>query len=66
MQEKYGPLGLTVIAVNLDEGRSDADRFLASTPAAFRIQFDPGVLGSLDLDPNLNAVIAQFSYKFRP
>ena len=41
MQEKYGPLGLTVVAVNLDSERADADRFLASTPAGFKVQFDP-------------------------
>src|SRR5262245_36267509 len=41
MQDKYGPLGLTIVAVNLDAERSDADRFLATMPAGFRIQFDP-------------------------
>jgi|KBSSwiStaDraftv2_1062776.scaffolds.fasta_scaffold136483_1 thiol-disulfide isomerase/thioredoxin len=41
MQQKYGPLGLTVVAVNLDSDRADADRFLASMPAGFKVQFDP-------------------------
>jgi thiol-disulfide isomerase/thioredoxin len=41
MQKKYGPLGLTIVAVNLDSERADADRFLAATPAAFKLQFDP-------------------------
>jgi thiol-disulfide isomerase/thioredoxin len=41
MQEKYGPLGLTVIAINLDSDRADADRFLASIPAGFKVRFDP-------------------------
>jgi thiol-disulfide isomerase/thioredoxin len=41
MQEKYGPLGFTVVAVNLDSDRTEADRFLESIPAAFKVQFDP-------------------------
>jgi thiol-disulfide isomerase/thioredoxin len=41
MQKKYGPLGLTVVAVNLDSDRAEADRFLASMPAGFKVQFDP-------------------------
>jgi thiol-disulfide isomerase/thioredoxin len=41
MQQKYGPLGLIVVAVNLDSDRADADRFLASMPAGFKVQFDP-------------------------
>lgn len=41
MQRKYGPLGLTVIAVNLDSDPADADRFLAAVPAGFEIRFDP-------------------------
>ncbi len=41
MQQKYGSLGLTVVAVNLDSDRADADRFLASMPSGFQIQFDP-------------------------
>ena len=41
MQKKYGSLGLTVLAVNLDSDRADAERFLASMPAGFKVQFDP-------------------------
>jgi thiol-disulfide isomerase/thioredoxin len=41
MQQKYGPLGLTVIAVNLDGDRTDADRFLARVPPGFEVRFDP-------------------------
>jgi cytochrome c biogenesis protein CcmG/thiol:disulfide interchange protein DsbE len=41
MQAKYGGQGLVVLAVNLDEKREDADKFLARVPAKFRIAFDP-------------------------
>jgi len=41
MQKKYGPFGLTIIAVNLDSNREDAEHFLASIPAGFKVQFDP-------------------------
>jgi len=41
MQQKYGPKGFVVLAVNVDKKRSDADRFLAVTPGAFTIVFDP-------------------------
>jgi cytochrome c biogenesis protein CcmG, thiol:disulfide interchange protein DsbE len=41
MQKKYGPSGFTVVAVNVDKKRPDADRFLQSTPAAFTVVFDP-------------------------
>lgn len=41
MQERYGPEGLVVLAVNLDEERGDAERFLAETPARFTVLFDP-------------------------
>ena len=41
MQKKYGPAGLTVVAVNVDKKRPDADRFLQATPAAFTVVYDP-------------------------
>jgi cytochrome c biogenesis protein CcmG/thiol:disulfide interchange protein DsbE len=41
MQAKYGPKGLRIIAINMDERRADADRFLAQTPARFTLGFDP-------------------------
>jgi thiol-disulfide isomerase/thioredoxin len=41
LQRKYGPLGLEVVAINVDKKRADADRFLASTPAAFTVVYDP-------------------------
>lgn len=40
MQRKYGEQGLTVVAVNVDKKRADADRFLVATPAAFTVVFD--------------------------
>jgi peroxiredoxin len=45
LQQTLGPQGLTVIAVNVDRNRADAERFLAAHPAQFRVVFDPqGVL----------------------
>lgn len=41
MQEKYGPGGLVVVGVNVDQRRPDADRFLAQVPAKFTIAYDP-------------------------
>ncbi len=41
MQKKYGPSGFTVVAVNVDKKRPDAERFLQSTPAAFTVVYDP-------------------------
>lgn len=41
LQKRYGPAGLAVIAVNVDTARGDADRFLAQTPAAFTVAYDP-------------------------
>ncbi|MGB8337501.1 MAG: TlpA disulfide reductase family protein [Burkholderiales bacterium] len=40
MQEKYGKDGLEVIAINVDEKRADADKFLAQNPGKFTIAFD--------------------------
>jgi thiol-disulfide isomerase/thioredoxin len=40
MQAKYGPKGLTVIGVNVDRKREDADKFLAGTPAKFTVAYD--------------------------
>jgi cytochrome c biogenesis protein CcmG/thiol:disulfide interchange protein DsbE len=41
MQRKYGPSGFTVVAVNLDKKRPDAERFLRVTPAQFTVVYDP-------------------------
>ena len=45
LQQTLGPHGLTVIAVNVDRNRADAEQFLHQHPAQFRVIFDPqGVL----------------------
>jgi thiol-disulfide isomerase/thioredoxin len=41
MQKKYGSSGFTVVAVNVDKKRPDAERFLQSTPALFTVVYDP-------------------------
>jgi thiol-disulfide isomerase/thioredoxin len=41
VQRKYRDRGLTVLAVNVDKRRSDASKFLAATPGAFTIVYDP-------------------------
>jgi cytochrome c biogenesis protein CcmG, thiol:disulfide interchange protein DsbE len=40
LQQKYGGKGLAIVAINVDKKRADADRFLATTPAGFRIVYD--------------------------
>lgn len=41
MQGAYERQGLTVVAVNLDRYREDAERFLEKFPAKFEVRFDP-------------------------
>jgi thiol-disulfide isomerase/thioredoxin len=41
LSKKHGAAGLTVVGVNLDEERSEADRFLGEEPVDFEIVFDP-------------------------
>jgi thiol-disulfide isomerase/thioredoxin len=41
MQDKYGALGLQVLAINLDAKAADAQNFLADHPARFALAFDP-------------------------
>jgi thiol-disulfide isomerase/thioredoxin len=41
IQEKHGPEGLVVIAVNLDKKRELADKFLQTMPVGFRVVYDP-------------------------
>ncbi len=41
LQQRYGAAGLQVVAINVDTRRFDADQFLAATPAAFVIAYDP-------------------------
>lgn len=39
---KYGERSFTIVAVNVDKSRSDAEKFLTETPARFDIVYDPG------------------------
>ncbi len=41
MQSLYGNEGFRVIAINLDESRSKANKFLQQIPANFDVAFDP-------------------------
>ncbi|MEO8020136.1 MAG: TlpA disulfide reductase family protein [Pseudomonadota bacterium] len=41
MRERYGTRGLTIIGVNVDAERRDADRFLNDVPIRFEVIFDP-------------------------
>jgi thiol-disulfide isomerase/thioredoxin len=41
MRERYGASGLTIVGVNVDAERADADRFLRDVPIEFEIVFDP-------------------------
>lgn len=40
MQARYGAQGLRVVAVNVDQRREDAARFLAQVPARFQVVYD--------------------------
>src|SRR5689334_9002601 len=40
MRERYGTRGLTIIGVNVDAERRDADRFLSAIPVEFETVFD--------------------------
>ena len=41
LQKKYAAQGLRIIAVNVDQKRDDAARFLNENPANFAVAFDP-------------------------
>ncbi len=41
MRERYSSSGLTIIGVNVDADRGDAERFLRDVPIDFEIVFDP-------------------------
>ena len=41
MQAKYGPRGLQVVGVNLDNDSGEAAKFLSQVPASFAVAFDP-------------------------
>ena len=40
MQARYGQEGLSIVGVNVDKRRADADRFLGDVPATFEVVFD--------------------------
>ena len=40
MQHKYGNKGFTVVAINVDKKRADAEKFLAQIPANFQVVYD--------------------------
>ena len=41
MKETYERQGLTVIAINLDRDRADANKFLEQFKQTFDVRFDP-------------------------
>jgi cytochrome c biogenesis protein CcmG, thiol:disulfide interchange protein DsbE len=41
LKDTYGPQGLEIVAVNLDRGRADADKFLHEFHPTFDLRFDP-------------------------
>ncbi len=40
MQSKYGAQGFTVVGINVDKKRTDAETFLKGTPAKFTVAYD--------------------------
>lgn len=40
MQTKYGAQGLTIVGINVDKKRADAEGFLKGTPANFTVAYD--------------------------
>ena len=41
MSRKYGPKGFTIVAINVDKKREDAEKFLKFAPAEFTVVYDP-------------------------
>jgi peroxiredoxin len=41
MHQQYGNKGLVILAVNMDQVRTEADAFLKQYPADFAVRFDP-------------------------
>ena len=40
LQARYGKDGLSIVGINVDKRREDAERFLRDTPASFTIAYD--------------------------
>jgi thiol-disulfide isomerase/thioredoxin len=38
---KYRPMGFTLVAINVESEKADAEKFLGATPVSFPILFDP-------------------------
>ena len=58
LQRRHGADGLVVVAVNLDQDPHLAEQFLAATPAAFRVEYDPA--GKLATEFGVNAMPVSF------
>jgi thiol-disulfide isomerase/thioredoxin len=58
LQRRHGADGLVVVAVNLDQDPHLAEQFLAATPAAFRVEYDPA--GALASEFGVNAMPVSF------
>lgn len=41
LQQRYGPQGLVIVAINVDKKKEAAEAFLADFPSQFTIAFDP-------------------------
>lgn len=41
MQQRYGPKGFAVVAINVDKSRKSADDFLSSRSVPFLVAYDP-------------------------
>jgi hypothetical protein len=41
LQKQYADRGLVILAVNLDQERLDADKFLRKWAPAFQVRYDP-------------------------
>lgn len=50
LQARYKPEELTVVAINLDKNRRDADRFLQTQAAPFALAFDPSAQSARAFD----------------
>jgi len=60
LRERYGASGLTIIGVNVDAERRDADRFLRDVPIDFEIVFDPD--GALAKQFNVQAMPSTYIF----
>jgi len=40
MQQRYGDSGLTIVAINVDRRRADAEQFLRTNAARFAVVYD--------------------------